>query len=343
MRIDRLDLLRYGRFTNVSLPFPKAESDLHVIFGPNEAGKSTSLAAIEDLLFGIPHNSTYNFVHDYAAMRVGGVLEHDGKTLEFRRRKGNKDTLLAPDDNPLLSGDNALAPFLGGADRTFLARMFSLNHERLAQGGREILEAKDEVGQTLFSAGAGLSGLRERMASLAKEADELWGPRRAGRRKYYIAFEAMEESDKALREYTVTANKWQETKRAFDAAQEAYESLEREIEGKSAEQRKLNRIRRVYRQVLRLAAVEAEIAGLGEVPSLPNDAETRLTTATQEQSDAQSKIDELDGQFARAQSERSGLQCDETLLMRLEESAIFIRSESRSTRKRPIFRSAVQN
>ena len=319
MRINRLDLLRYGRFTNVSVPFPKAESDLHVIFGPNEAGKSTSLAAIEDLLFGIPHNSTYNFVHDYAAMRVGGVLEHDGKTLEVRRRKGNKDTLLAPDDNPLLSGDNALAPFLGGADRTFLARMFSLNHERLAQGGREILEAKDEVGQTLFSAGAGLSGLRERMASLAKEADELWGPRRAGRRKYYIAFEAMEEADKALREYTVTANKWQETKRAFDAAQEAYETLEREIEGKSAEQRKLNRIRRVYRQVLRLAAVEAEIAGLGEVPSLPNDAETRLTTATQEQSDAQSKIDELDGQFARAQSERSGLQCDETLLMRLED------------------------
>jgi uncharacterized protein YhaN len=227
MRINRLDLLRYGRFTNVSVPFPKAESDLHVIFGPNEAGKSTSLAAIEDLLFGIPHNSTYNFVHDYAAMKVGGVLEHDGKTLEVRRRKGNKYTLLAPDDNPLLSGDNALAPFLGGADRTFLARMFSLNHERLAQGGREILEAKDEVGQTLFSAGAGLSGLRERMASLAKEADELWGPRRAGRRKYYIAFEAMEEADKALREYTVTANKWQETKRAFDAAQEAYETLER--------------------------------------------------------------------------------------------------------------------
>ena len=108
MRIDRLDLLRYGLFTSVSLPFPKADSDLHVIFGPNEAGKSTSLAAIEDLLFGIPHNSPYNFVHDYGAMRVGGVLEHDGKTLEFRRRKGNKDTLLAPDDNPLLSGDGSL-------------------------------------------------------------------------------------------------------------------------------------------------------------------------------------------------------------------------------------------
>src|SRR3954447_15023306 len=183
MRINRLDLFRYGRFTNISLAFPKVNFDLHVIFGSNEAGKSTSLAAIEDLLFGIPHNSPYNFVHDYGVMRVGGVLEHEGKILEVRRRKGNKDTLLAPDDNPLASGDGSLAPFLGGADRTFLTRMFSLNHERLAQGGREILEAKDEVGQTLFSAGAGLSGLRDRLISLSKEADELWAPRRAGHRK----------------------------------------------------------------------------------------------------------------------------------------------------------------
>jgi uncharacterized protein YhaN len=321
MRINRLDLLRYGRFTKVSLPFPKAKSDLHVIFGPNEAGKSTSLAAIEDLLFGITHNSPYNFVHDYGVMRVGGALEHEGKTLEVRRRKGNRDTLLSPDDNPLPAGDSVLAPFLGGADRTFLTRMFSLNHERLAQGGREILEAKDEVGQTLFSAGAGLSGLRDRMASLAKEADELWGPRKAGRRKYYIALDALEEADKAQREHTVTASKWQEIKRAFDIAQEAYEKLESQIEEKSAEQRKLSRIRRVYRQVRRLTDAETEIAGLGEVAALPEDAEVQLTTAIREQSDAQSKIDELDGQLSQAKIERADLQCDEALLMRSDDIA----------------------
>lgn len=321
MRINRLDLLRYGRFTNVSLPFPKANSDLHVIFGPNEAGKSTSHAAIEDLLFGIPHNSPYNFIHDYGAMRVGGALEHEGKTLEVRRRKGNRDTLLAPDDNPLPAGDGALAPFLGGADKTFLTRMFSLNHARLAQGGREILEAKDEVGQTLFSAGAGLSGLRDRMASLAKEADELWGPRKAGRRKYYVALDALEEADKAQREHTVTASKWQDIKRALDTAQDAYDALENQIEEKSSEQRKFSRIRRVYRQVRRLTDAETEIAGLGEVAALPEDAEEQLASAIREQSDAQTKIDELDGQLSSVKSERADLQCDEGLLIRSDDIA----------------------
>ena len=134
-----------------------------------------------------------------------------------------------------------------------------------------------------------------------------------------MALDALEEADKALREHTVTASKWQESKRAFDAAQEAYETLENEIEGRSVEQRKLSRIRRVYRQVLRLAAVEAEVAGLGEVPPLPDDAETRLATAMQELSDAQSKLDELDGQLAQARSARSDLLCDETILLRSEE------------------------
>jgi uncharacterized protein YhaN len=115
MRIQRLDLLRYGHFTDLFVDLHHGEMDLHIIFGPNEAGKSTAMGAIEDLLFGIPATSPRNFLHDYAAMRVGAVLESDGQGLEVRRRKGNKDTLLsandrgelmvAPESSEYLSGD----------------------------------------------------------------------------------------------------------------------------------------------------------------------------------------------------------------------------------------------
>ena len=158
MRIRRLDLLRYGHFTDLPIDLPQGEMDLHVIFGPNEAGKSTAMGAIEDLLFGIPATSPRNFVHDYGAMRVGAILESGGEALEVRRRKGNKDTLLGANDLPLPAGDGALAGFLGGADREFFGRMFALDHERLLQGGRDIVEARDDVGQMLFAAGAGVAG-----------------------------------------------------------------------------------------------------------------------------------------------------------------------------------------
>ena len=161
MRLGRLDLIRYGRFTDLSLPFPVRTPDLHIIFGPNEAGKSTALSAIEDLLFGIPHNSPLNFLHDFSSLRVGAVLEKVGESLEIRRRKGSKETLLTRDDNPAIMGEAILGPYLAGADRPFFSRMFSLDNERLRLGGKEILEAQDEVGQMLFSAGSGLSGLRD--------------------------------------------------------------------------------------------------------------------------------------------------------------------------------------
>ena len=50
MRILRLELLRYGRFTDRVLNF-RQNAGLHLVYGPNEAGKSSSLAAIGDLLF----------------------------------------------------------------------------------------------------------------------------------------------------------------------------------------------------------------------------------------------------------------------------------------------------
>ena len=49
---------------------PANTPDIHVVLGGNEAGKSTSMAGIEDVLFGIPPNSPHNFLHEYGAMRV---------------------------------------------------------------------------------------------------------------------------------------------------------------------------------------------------------------------------------------------------------------------------------
>ena len=325
MRIQRLDLLRYGRFTDKHLALPVSDSDIHIVFGPNEAGKSTALSAIEDLMFGIASNSPYNFLHDYGSMRIGAVLENGGKTLEVRRRKGNKDTLLTVDEVPVTGGASALAPFLAGADQAFFTRMFSLDHERLRTGGREILEAQDEVGQMLFSAGAGLSGLRDRLKALTEEADGLWASRRAGHRKYYQVLERLDGADKALREHTVTATKWQEVKRAYDDAQQAYASLEKQNEDISREQRKLSRIRRVYRDIRKITALDGEIKALGEVIPLPEDARSTLNAAERELLGATTRVETLNEQLETEQEQREALECNEELLIREDDIQEFHR------------------
>ena len=319
MRVRRLDLLRYGHFTDATFELPAGQPDIHIVFGPNEAGKSTALSALEDFLFGIPRTSTLDFLHGYSSMRIGAVLQSDGDTLEARRRKGNKETLLSSDEVPIPTGDRALVPFLGGADRDFFSRMFSLDHERLRQGGREILEARDEVGQMLFSVGAGITGLRDRLKALEAEADALWGTRRAAHRTYYRVEDRLKEADTSLREHTVTANTWQELRRSYVAACESCDVQEQEIEGKSADLRKLGRVRRVYRNVRRSIELTARATELGDVVPLPEGARQTLDSAKQDDALAAARMEPLAEQLEAARNERAILTYDDVLLRRAED------------------------
>ena len=75
MRLSRLDLDRYGRFTDTTLPLRHQTRDLHVIYGPNEAGKSTTRKALAELLFGFELRTPYNFLHDYQDLRLRALVE----------------------------------------------------------------------------------------------------------------------------------------------------------------------------------------------------------------------------------------------------------------------------
>src|SRR5690606_3197339 len=102
MRLQRLDLIRYGKFTDRRVDLARSsEFDFHLILGPNEAGKSTLRGAILDLLFGFPPRTPLDFVHAKSELRLGAVVQHDGQVLEFMRLKVNKNTLRAPDETPL--------------------------------------------------------------------------------------------------------------------------------------------------------------------------------------------------------------------------------------------------
>jgi len=340
VRFQRLDLRRYGHFTDRMLALPSGARDLHIVFGPNEAGKSTALSAIEDLLFGIHPQSRYGFLHEYRDMRVGARLEQGDATLDLVRRKGMKDTLLDAEGLPLPGGDAALRPFLAGADRDFFIRMFSLDPVRLETGGREVLEAGDEIGQMLFSAGAGIAGLRERLALLEQEADDLWGPRKASRRRYSQAEERLDALDRELHEQTLTAAEWQQRRDALDLAEREVADLARDIETFASEQSRLERIRRVSRPMLQKADLEARLGLLADVPPLPEGARERFEAARRAEADAASRLDWIAQPLELARAERAALSCDEALLQRepdialLHERRIEIRRERADLPKR---------
>ena len=139
MRLRRLDLIRYGHFTDFTIDFgarSESDIDLHIIYGPNEAGKSTSFEGFLDLLFGIPNRSKYNFLHDYENMRIGGALEIGGEAVELIRIKKSKNDLINPAGETVPTG--ILASGLRGIDRDQYRAMFSLDDDTIEAGGDDI-------------------------------------------------------------------------------------------------------------------------------------------------------------------------------------------------------------
>ena len=173
MRLRRLDLTRYGRFTDGRLDFGPATpgaADFHIVYGLNEAGKSTSLSGFLDLLFGIEQKSRYDFLHPYSAMEVGALLEIDGAEHHLIRRKQRAGSLT--DGAGQAVNEALLAGALGGLSRESYRAMFSLDDETLEAGGEAILQSRGDLGELLFSA-------RRRYMTSAS-APRRWTPR-AGR------------------------------------------------------------------------------------------------------------------------------------------------------------------
>ena len=178
MRIDRINLSRYGIFTDHFIDFgdrPDSGPDLHLVYGPNESGKSTSFAAFLDLLFGIETRSRYGFLHDYPSMRIGALLTIGGVQREFVRVKRAKNSLLDGKEQPI--SESVILGDLGGIDRASYETMFSLNDDTLEAGGESILASKGDLGQLLFSASAGLSELSQHLSDMRRETEGFYKAR----------------------------------------------------------------------------------------------------------------------------------------------------------------------
>ncbi|MDQ0316318.1 ATP-binding protein [Amorphus orientalis] len=267
MRILRLDLEKYGPFTGRSLTFDPA-ARLHVVYGPNEAGKSSALDAITDLLFGFGHLATHHFLHDPREMRVGARLAAaNAAEIAFRRRRGNKNTLVDADDAPL--PDDCLLPFLGGVTRDVFTRAFGLSTETLRTGGEEMLKSEGDLGAALFAAASGLKGLNDLRRSIDDEADTIFAQRASQNRRFYQALARHEDARRALRDTELKAGDWKALNARISELGDRLDEIVSARRAAIAERARLARLKRVAPGLRMIDEVLADRAALGSLPDLP--------------------------------------------------------------------------
>ena len=317
MRLLSLDLERYGPFTGRTVRFREG-ARLHVVLGANEAGKSSALSAVTDLLFGIEPRTRYDFLHEMPQMRIGAEIRAaDGRRLAFRRRKGNRNTLVDAADEPL--PEDALAPFLGGLTREVFCRAFGLDAGSLRAGAAEMMDAEGEVGASLFAAASGLRGYSGLQAELEAEAADIFTPRASQKRSFYQALGRHEEARRAIRAGELRAGDWRDLNAAIEAAGARLAEIKAARGRIAAEQARLARLRRVgpLLQAIDGMALEAGAEpDLGPVPDAWIDRLGEALAALRTTGEAAARAEAAAAEAALA---LDGALVDEAVLARTDE------------------------
>ena len=276
MRLEELLLPAYGPFTDLQVDLSGGELGLHVVYGVNEAGKSTALRALRELMLGMPHRTTADFRHPSADLRVGARLAlADGTELSFLRRKGRKNTLLDLEGRPL--GDERVARVLARVPEHLLTTVFFLGRDDLRRGGQDLLAGRGEVGESLLAAGLGSAGLRDLRQAVRDEADALYKPR-GQKPTLNQALGRHRELRRRVGELSLSSRQWDEHRRARARAEKDNARVAGELAALRSEHARLSRVHRALPRIARLLAQREALAALGEVPAL----EAGFTEARQE-------------------------------------------------------------
>lgn len=311
MKIKNLNLIRYGHFEDRDLEF--TPDKLTIIYGPNEAGKSTSLSAIADLLYGFDHSCPYDFRHQPNQLRVGAtVINNAGEELTVIRRKGRGNTLLAVDESSL--PDSVLSPFLGQSTKDFFQKSFGLSHERLREGGDAIGRADGDLGQILFEAGSGITSLAEVQSLLGEEADTIFGPRKSEKRALYQSIDAYNAAQSALKEASLKRADWVKAQTELTEAAAALDDARKYVNTLSNRQTELNRWREVLVLLSDLDRLRNELKSLGRETALPGDAREKLSKALEQRRHGGDLIAQTEDRIEQNVKELADLTIDEALL-----------------------------
>ena len=181
MRLKQINIINFGQFSNKSFDLPSKE--INVFFGANEAGKSTTVAFIKQIMFGFHlRSNSSTFFEDYTPLAhvspMGGslVFEADDGEYELERlyAKGDKTKrgILTVKKDGQVVPENLFFDQIQNIDGSFYADSFIFNQEMLGQVSSL---SQEDLLERIYYLGAADSGkLLEMRDGFEKEAGKLF-------------------------------------------------------------------------------------------------------------------------------------------------------------------------
>ncbi|HQX49079.1 MAG TPA: AAA family ATPase [Planctomycetaceae bacterium] len=307
MKIRQLHINRFGHFTDRDLVFQG--DGLQVIYGPNEAGKTTLLEFLRGLLFDFPARTPYDFGGQGEMAGVATLELRDRRIVELRRRKGNKDKVAIKLDGLATDlDDTGWLRLLDHADRGLFESAFAFGLDQLSQGEASLKH--ESLQSALFGGGLGGTSSPDKVvAELSRQADVLF--KRGGSKPTINALLAeFKKLSKEIRDLSLRPEKFHEAELAVANATTTATELHTLVDELRRSHAKVEKRVRAWPKWWELQQRRDERGSLIVPANVPGDARQQYQTVCKELKSLEAEQTTCTNEINRAEQELATLKLD---------------------------------
>ena len=263
MFIKKIHIYGYGKLENYQLDFSRG---VNVLYGENEAGKSTIFSFIHAMLFGFPQrNQAAPSYEPNGGVKYGGRLtvewpEHGEMIVErVKNTQGTECKLYQ--DGKIIGSEIELQERLKGMDRGFYESIYSFNLDGIQEISRL---NEEEIGRYLFFAGiSGSERLWDLENGLQKQMDQLFKP--SGKKpEINQKLAELKESSRQLQKARERENEYNQLMDRKEQLSKAIAEQRERLEQSKDRLVHLREWKRLLPNIQELSVINARLSELGE-------------------------------------------------------------------------------
>lgn len=310
MRIEKLHIYGYGKLENVEMDL----SLLTVLYGENEAGKSTIRSFMKSILFGFPTRGQRRYEPKEGG-KYGGAMtvqtEKYGRLKIERLPKTAVGEVTVYFEDGKTGGEDILNDILSGVNESLFDSVFSFDMHGL-QNIHQLGEA--DIGNYLFSASAvGSDALLQLDKKLEKEMNQRFKP--SGRNpEINVSLQEMKKIEEKMKEWQGKIGTYEKQVEQLKESEEKLASVRAEKE--SAERRKQDYEILAALEPLVIEKSAHEKVLKSENGQFPVNGMARYEAVKAKIEPLQVQVDSLQKKIETVQSEIDSTEIDEAFLQK---------------------------
>lgn len=314
MRVEELHIDGFGRFQNLTVT--DLGPGLSIVLGKNEAGKSTLLAFLRSVLFGLPTRKQSEFYPPLNGGRHGGrIVLVDGEAERivverFAGKGSGRFTATFPDGSQL--GEEQFRQRLGMVTGDVYAKVFAFGLGELQTF--ETLQ-DDNIRDAIYNAGMGTGGQSPAQAvkKLSERCERLFKPGGSNPEMNQLLKRLMERRQQ-IGEHATDQDQYQRIQDELKRTDLESADISSELHRCRQRLARLHTLQQARDDWILLMDAGKQLQSLPQIESFPQDGVSRMDTLLSEQRSLRNQLREVGDGKREAEQELAAIQVDEPLL-----------------------------